>query len=78
MALKSGLAEYAGLGSISNSFSEDSIRNLAGKILSARVISVDQSGTSTNGSITCTLLTDVQFLGSTNIPNVLPLFPNLN
>lgn len=77
MALTSGLTEYAGLGSISNSFSEDSVRNLAGKILSARVISVDQSGTSTNGSITCTLLTDVQFLGSTNIPNVLPLFPNL-
>lgn len=77
MALKSGLAEYAGLGSISNSSTSDSLRNLAGKVLSARVISVNQSGGYNNGSISCTLLTDVQFLGSTVVPEVYPLFPNL-
>lgn len=77
MALKSGLSQYKSLGTTSNSFAEDSIRNLAGKILSARVTSVNQTGDSKNGSISCTLLTDVQFLGSTIVPDVYPLFPNV-
>ena len=77
MALKSGLSQYKSLGTTSNSFAEDSIRNLAGKVLSARVTSVNQTGDAKNGSISCTLLTDVQFLGSTVVPEVYPLFPNI-
>lgn len=77
MALKSGLAQYKSIGDTSNSFSEDSIRSLSGKLLSARVTSINQLGDSNNGVISCTMLDDVQFFGSNIVPEVYPLFPNL-
>lgn len=77
MALKSGLAEYQQSGKISNSFTEDSLRSLSGKILSGRVTSINQVGNSQNGVISCTLLTDVEFSGTNQISQVYPLFPNI-
>jgi hypothetical protein len=44
MALKSGLAEYKNLGKISNSALGDNARSLAGKLISAKIVSINQSG----------------------------------
>ena len=77
MALKSGLAEYKSLGKITNSATSDNIKALSGRIHSARIISINQTGNSQNGLAQCQLLEDVQFQGSTIIPNVYPLLPNI-
>ena len=48
--LKSGQAQYKNQGQAKQSLPADILRNLEGKILSARILSIDQSGTSSNGS----------------------------
>mgnify|MGYP003631466734 FL=1 len=77
MALKSGLAEYKNLGKITNSATSDTIKALSGKIHSARIVSINQTGNSQNGLAQCQLLGDVQFQGTTIIPDVYPLLPNI-
>lgn len=79
MALKSGLAQYRKIaeGKIDNSFDTDQIRNLQGKMFSARVVSINQRGQGDNGTIQCTILDEVKLNGSNIVSNVKPLFPNL-
>jgi hypothetical protein len=77
MALKSGLAEYKNLGKISNSSLGDNARSLAGKLISAKIVSINQSGGGSNGTAQIQLLDEFEFNGSKIVPNVLPLFPNI-
>jgi hypothetical protein len=77
MALKSGLAEYKNLGKISNSSLIDNARSLAGKLISAKIVSINQSGGGSNGTAQVQLLDEFEFNGSKIVPSVLPLFPNI-
>jgi hypothetical protein len=77
MALKSGLAEYKNLGKISNSSLIDNARSLAGKLISAKIVSINQSGGGSNGTAQVQLLDEFEFNGSNIVPSVLPLFPNI-
>jgi len=77
MALKSGLASYKNLGKISNSSLSDSARNLAGKLISAKIVSINQSGGGSNGIAQVQLLDEFEFNGSKIVSNVLPLYPNI-
>ena len=77
--LKSGQAL---LGSISsNSTSDlslqDLVRNLNGKILSGRIVNIDQTGGTTNGHATVQLLQSLQLQGKDTVTGVIPFFPNL-
>lgn len=78
MALKSGLSQYSKVtqGENSNAFGNSKLRKLQGKLLSARVGSIVQNGSSENGFIQCTILDSVQLDGSKIVSNVQPLFPN--
>lgn len=78
MALKSGLSQYSKVtqGENSNVFGNSKLRKLQGKLLSARVDSIVQNGSSENGFIQCTILDSVQLDGSKIVSNVQPLFPN--
>lgn len=76
MPLKSGLALYKDLGVIINTSTQDSVRKLEGRILSARILDIDQSGSSTNGYATVQILDEIKLNGADIIVNVLPLFPN--
>ena len=74
--LKSGQAQYKRQGN--NNFSnQDILKKLEGKVLSARILNIDQSGTSSNGTSSVQLLQEVQLGGSDIINGVLPFFPNL-
>ena len=75
--LKSGQAQYKSQGNNNTSTNQDLIKKLEGKVLSARIIEIDQSGTPTNGYATIQLLQEVQLGGSDTILGVLPFFPNL-
>ena len=77
MALKSGLASYKSLGKISNSSLSDSARNLAGRLISAKIVSINQSGGGSNGIAQVQLLDEFEFNGSKIVSNVLPLYPNI-
>jgi hypothetical protein len=76
MPLKSGLALYKDLGTIINTSTQDSVRKLEGKILSARILNIDQSGSSTNGYATVQILDEIKLNGADIIVGVLPLSPN--
>ena len=75
--LKSGQAQYKRQGNNNNFSNQDILRKLEGKVLSARILNIDQSGTSTNGTSSVQLLQEVQLGGSDIINGVLPFFPNL-
>jgi hypothetical protein len=75
--LKSGQTLYKSLGSIVNNSTRDSLKNLTGKFLSGRILDIDQSGTSTNGTVQVQILDEIQLGGANILVNVLPLFPNL-
>ena len=75
--LKSGQTLYKSLGSITNNSTRDSLKNLTGKLLSGRILEIDQSGTSTNGAAQVQVLDEIQLGGANILVNVLPLFPNL-
>ena len=75
--LKSGQAQYKRQGSNNNFPNQDILKKLEGKVLSARILSIDQSGTSINGTSSVQLLQEVQLGGSDIINGVLPFFPNL-
>ncbi len=75
--LKSGQTLYKSLGSIVNNSTRDSLKNLTGKLLSGRILEIDQSGTSTNGAAQVQVLDEIQLGGANILVNVLPLFPNL-
>ena len=75
--LKSGQTLYKSLGSIVNNSTRDSLKNLTGKLLSGRILEIDQSGTSTNGTAQVQVLDEIQLGGANILVNVLPLFPNL-
>jgi len=76
MALKTGLAEYDNVGDIFNTFTRDSIRKLEGKILSCRVLEIDETGEGTNGVLVAEILDDIKLKGNNIIPEVYPLDPN--
>jgi hypothetical protein len=76
MPLKSGLAEYDNVGDIFNTFTRDSIRKLEGKILSCRVLEIDETGEGTNGVLVAEILDDIKLKGNNIIPEVYPLDPN--
>lgn len=76
MSLKTGLAQYDSVGTIFNTSTGDSIRKLEGKILSCRVLDIDETGESTNGVIVAEILDDIKFKGNNIIPEVYPLDPN--
>ena len=76
MSLKTGLAQYDNVGIISNTYTRDSIRKLEGKILSCRVLDIDETGTSTNGVIVAEILDEIKLKGNNIIPAVYPLDPN--
>jgi hypothetical protein len=76
MALKTGLAQYDNVGTIFNTSTGDSIRKLEGKILSCRVLDIDETGESTNGVIIAEILDDIKLKGNNIIPEVYPLDPN--
>ena len=44
--LKSGQAQYKRQGNNNTSLNQDLLRKLEGKVLSARILNIDQSGTS--------------------------------
>lgn len=75
--LKSGQAQYKRQGNPNPPNLQDLYRNLEGKILSARILNIDQSGTGRNGYATVQLLQEIELGGSKTISNVLPFFPNL-
>ena len=75
--LKSGQAQYKRQGNNNNFSNQDILRKLEGKVLSARILNIDQSGTSSNGTSSVQLLQEVQLGGSDIINGVLPFFPNL-
>ena len=75
--LKSGQAQYKRQGNNNTSPNQDLLRKLEGKVLSARILNIDQSGTSINGTSSVQLLQEVQLGGSDIINGVLPFFPNL-
>ena len=75
--LKSGQAQYKRQGNPNSPNLQDLYRNLEGKILSARILNIDQSGTGRNGYATVQLLQEIELGGSKTISNVLPFFPNL-
>ena len=75
--LKSGQAQYKQQGNTNNFSNQDILKKLEGKVLSARILNIDQSGTSTNGTSSVQLLQEVQLGGSDIINGVLPFFPNL-
>lgn len=77
MALKSGLSQYKSLGKITNSSLSDEARNLSGRLISAKIVNIDQSGGGSNGTAQVQILDAVEFNNSKVIPNVLPLFPNI-
>ena len=58
--LKSGQTLYKSLGSIVNNSTRDSLKNLTGKFLSGRILDIDQSGTSTNGTVQVQILDEIQ------------------
>ena len=64
--LRTGLALRGNLGKLntSNSYTQDELRKLEGKLLSARVIGVDQSNTSANGNITIQFIQELELNGS--------------
>ena len=76
--LKSGQARQSSQynGNRSGQGFEDILRNLNGKVLSGRILNIDQSGTSTNGTATVQLLQSLQLQGKDSINGVLPFFPN--
>lgn len=76
MSLKTGLAQYDNVGTIFNTSTGDSIRKLEGKILSCRVLDIDETGESTNGVIVAEILDDIKLKGNNIIPEVYPLDPN--
>ena len=75
--LKSGQAQYKRQGNNNNFSNQDILKKLEGKVLSARILNIDQSGTSSNGTSSVQLLQEVQLGGSDIINGVLPFFPNL-
>ena len=75
--LKSGQTLYKSLGKIVNNSTRDDLRNLTGKLLSGRILEIDQSGTPTNGYAQVQVLDEIQLGGANILVNVLPLFPNL-
>lgn len=75
--LKSGQTLYKSLGSIVNNSTRDDLKNLTGKLLSGRILDIDQSGTPTNGTAQVQVLDEIQLGGANILVNVLPLFPNL-
>jgi hypothetical protein len=75
--LKSGQAQYKRQGNNNNFSNQDILKKLEGKVLSARILNIDQSGTSSNGTSSVQLLQEVQLGGSDVINGVLPFFPNL-
>lgn len=75
--LKSGQTLYKNLGSIINNSTRDNLKNLTGKLLSGRILNIDQSGTTLNGSAKVQVLDEIQLGGANILVNVLPLFPNL-
>ncbi len=75
--LKTGQALSKSQGRSNSSINQDLLRNLEGKVLSARILNIDQSGTSSNGSTSVQLLQEIQLGGSDIINGVLPFFPNL-
>ena len=75
--LKSGQTLYKSLGNIVNNSTRDDLKNLTGKLLSGRILEIDQSGTPTNGYAQVQVLDEIQLGGANILVNVLPLFPNL-
>ena len=77
--LKSGQARQSSQynGNKSGQGFEDILRNLNGKVLSGRILNIDESGTSTNGTATVQLLQSLQLQGKDSINGVLPFFPNI-
>jgi hypothetical protein len=75
--LKSGQAQYKFQGQEKQSIPTDMLKNLEGKILSARIIDINQSGTSKNGYATVQLLQEIELGGSKTLLDVLPFFPNI-
>jgi hypothetical protein len=75
--LKSGQTLYKSLGTIVNNTTQDELRSLKGRLLSGRIINIDQSGTSTNGYAQIQILDNIQLNGSNILVDVLPLFPNV-
>ncbi len=75
--LKTGQALSKSQGRSNSSINQDLLKNLEGKVLSARILNIDQSGTSSNGSTSVQLLQEIQLGGSDIINGVLPFFPNL-
>jgi hypothetical protein len=75
--IKSGQALNRSLGKRSSPSFQDSIRSLEGKILSGRIVDINQTGTGENGYATIQILNEIEFDGGNTVSNVLPLFPNL-
>ena len=64
--LKSGQTLYKSLGNIVNNSTRDDLKNLTGKLLSGRILEIDQSGTPTNGYAQVQVLDEIQLGG--NVP----------
>jgi hypothetical protein len=77
--LKSGQARQSGQYNSNRSRQgvEDLLRNLNGKVLSGRILNIDQSGTNTNGHATVQFLQSLQLQGKDSVTGVLPFFPNI-
>ena len=75
--LKSGQALYKSIGTLNNNLSQEELRKLKGKLLSGRILNIDQSGTSTNGYAQVQILDNLQLNGSDILVDVLPLLPNI-
>ncbi len=77
--LKSGQALLGNISSNSTSdlSLQDLVRNLNGKIISGRIVNIDQTGGTTNGHATVQFLQSLQLQGKDTVTGVLPFFPNL-
>ena len=77
MPLKSGQALLRDLGKVVNSTQSDNVRKLQGKILSGRILEINQTGDSGNGTAVVQILDDIKLNGSNILIDVLPLYPNI-
>jgi len=76
MVLKSGQSLNKSLGQIINTSQDDALKQLSGKLISGRVLNINQTGGSDNGIATIQILDDIKVNGSNTLIGVLPLYPN--
>lgn len=75
--LKTGLAQYKDVGKITNSSTSNAIKALTGRMLSAKIVGINQVKGNKNGIAVVEILEEISLGGSKIVTDVYPLFPNI-